>query len=183
MKEQIASKAYAQSIVELAEELKLDLAGELTKITEEINQSNDLETLLFLDVFTAEEKTSVIEVVMAKLNLSQVTKNLVNFLIQEKRIGLLPLIFKNVIVIDDHKKGFLRGTIEGSEDSISSEVKEKLKSYLQNKLGREAILDYKQSKTVTAGYRVTVEDLQLDASLENQLEKFKESVLNSQYTH
>ncbi len=179
MKEQIIAKAYAQSLVELSEELKLDLAGELTTLNEAINKSNDLETLLFLDVFTAEEKLSVLDVVMGKLNLSQITKNFMQFLIQEKRIGLMPMIFKNVIVIDDHKKGFLRGTIEGSEESIPSDVKEKLKSYLQQKLGREAILEYKKNENVSAGYRVTVEDLQLDASLENQLEKFKESVLNS----
>jgi F-type H+-transporting ATPase subunit delta len=91
----------------------------------------------------------------------------------------MPMIFKNVIVIDDHKKGFLRGTIEGSEENIPEDIKNKLKSYLQQKLGREPILEYKQSSSVSAGYKVTVEDLQLDASLENQLEKFKDSVLNS----
>lgn len=179
MKEQNVSKAYAQSIVELSNELKIDLAQELTTLTEIINKSNDLETLLFLDVFTAEEKIAVLDEVLKKINASQITKNLMHFLVQEKRINLFPLIFKNVIVIDDHKKGFLRGTIEGSEDSISPEMKEKLKSYLQKKLGREPILAYSKSESVTAGYRVTVEDLQLDASLENQLEKFKDSVLNS----
>ncbi|MBC7540110.1 MAG: F0F1 ATP synthase subunit delta [Bacteriovorax sp.] len=179
MKEQIIAKAYAQSIVELSEELKLDLAKELTSLSEAINTSNDLETLLFLDVFTVEEKLSVLNTVMDKLNLSQITKNFLHFLIQEKRIGLMPMIFKNVIVIDDHKKGFLRGTIEGSEDSIPVDVKEKLKSYLQQKLGKETILEYIKNENVSAGYKVTVEDLQLDASLENQLEKFKESVLNS----
>ena len=133
MKEQIIAKAYAQSLVELSDELKLDLAGELTKLNEAINQSNDLETLLFLDVFTGEEKASVLDAVMGKLNLSQVTKNFMQFLIQEKRIGLLPMIFKNVIVIDDHRKGFLRGTIEGNEESIPADVKNKLKAYLQQK--------------------------------------------------
>jgi F-type H+-transporting ATPase subunit delta len=100
-------------------------------------------------------------------------------LVQEKRIGFLPMIFKNVIVIDDHKKGFLRGTIEGNEDQISDEVKNKLKVYLQKKLGKEAVLTYLQNDSVSAGYRVTVEDLQLDASLDHQLDNFKESVLNS----
>jgi F-type H+-transporting ATPase subunit delta len=179
MKEQIIAKAYAQSLVELSEELKLDLAAEMTSLSETINKSNDLETVLFLEVFTAEEKLSVLEVVMSKLGLSQITKNFMQFLIQEKRIGLMPMIFKNIIVIDDHKKGFLRGTIEGNGDAIPLDVKEKLKSYLQKKLGREAILEYTKNENVSAGYRVTVEDLQLDASLENQLEKFKESVLNS----
>jgi F-type H+-transporting ATPase subunit delta len=179
MKEQIIAKAYAQSIVELSEELKLDLAAELTRLNETINKSNDLETLLFLDVFTVEEKLSVLNTVMDKLALSQITKNFLHFLMQEKRIGLMPMIFKNVIVIDDHKKGFLRGTIEGSEDSIPADVKETLKKYLQGKLGKETILEYKKNENVSAGYKVTVDDLQLDATLENQLEKFKESVLNS----
>jgi len=179
MKEQIIAKAYAQSLVELSEENKLDLAEELTKLTETINKSNDLERVLFLEVFTAEEKLSVLDVIMAKLSLSQLTKNFMHFLVQEKRIGLMPMIFKNVIVIDDHKKGFLRGTIEGSEESIPADVKEKLKSYLKSKLGKEPVLEYSQNGNISAGYRVTVEDLMLDASLENQLEKFKESVLNS----
>ncbi len=179
MKEQIISKSYAQSLVELSEELKLDLAKELTTLTEAINSNNNLETLLFLDVFTNEEKWSVLEVVTTKLGLSEIMKNFLHFLIQEKRIGILPLIFKDVIVIDDHKKGFLRGTIEGSEAQLSDEVKNKLKSYLQKKLGKEAVLTYKQNDSVSAGYKVTVEDLQLDASLDHQLENFKESVLNS----
>lgn len=179
MKEQIIAKAYAHSIVELSEELKLDLASELTLLNETINKSNDLETLLFLEVFTSEEKLNVLDTVMEKLKLSQITKNFLHFLIQEKRIGLMPMIYKNVIVIDDHKKGFLRGTIEGSEESIPAEVKENLKKYLQAKLGKETILEYTKNTNVSAGYKVTVEDLQLDATLENQLEKFKESVLNS----
>jgi F-type H+-transporting ATPase subunit delta len=116
---------------------------------------------------------------MKRMNLSQITINFIQFLIQEQRIGLMPMIFKNVIVIDDHNKGFLRGTIEGAEETIPADVKEKLKDYLKQKLGREPILQYKKSENVSAGYRVTVEDLQLDASLENQLEKFKDSVLNS----
>ena len=179
MKEQIIAKAYAQSIVELGVELKLDLVSDLTKLTEVINKNNDLETVLFLDVFTAEEKLSVLNEIMKKLGLNQVTINFMQFLVQEQRLGLMPMIFKNVIVIDDHNKGFLRGTIEGSEESIPEDVKNKLKAYLQTKLGREPILEYVKSANVTAGYRVTVEDLQLDASLENQLEQFKDSVLNS----
>jgi F-type H+-transporting ATPase subunit delta len=179
VKEQITAKAYAQSIVELGVELKLDVVSDLTKLTETINKSNDLETLLFLDVFTAEEKLSVLNEVMSKLGLSQMTQNFMQYLVQQKRIGLMPMIYKDIIVIDDHNKGFLRGTIEGSEEAIPADVKEKLKSYLKSKLGREPILEYKRSNNVSAGYRVTVEDLQLDASLENQLEKFKDSVLNS----
>lgn len=178
MKESIIAKAYAQSIVDLTTETKTDLIGELTTLTELLNKNNDFETVLFMDSFTIEEKSSVVEAVCDKAKFSTLTKNLLLFLLNEKRIGLFPMIFKNVIVIDDHNKGFLRGTIEGSEESIPEDVKNKLISYLKSKLGKEPKLEYTKSKTLTAGYRVTVEDLQLDATVDHQLDIFKESVLN-----
>jgi F-type H+-transporting ATPase subunit delta len=179
MKEQIIAKAYAKSIIELGEETKVDVTKDLVALTETINKSNDLENLMFTDVFTAEEKWNVLDAILNKLSSSQLTRNLIQFLIAEKRLGLLPLIFKDVVVIDDHKKGFLRGTIEGNEDQVPESMKNQLKDYLKNKLGKEAILSYTKNSQISAGFRVTVEDLQLDATLENQLEKFKENVLNS----
>ena len=81
-------------------------------------------------------------------------------------------------MIDDHEKGFLRGVIEGSADTISDEYKNKLMDAIKKELGgKEPILQYKQNNKVTAGYKVTVEDLQVDASVDNQLKHFKDSVL------
>ncbi|EQC49994.1 ATP synthase F1, delta subunit [Bacteriovorax sp. BSW11_IV] len=179
MKEQNVSKAYAKAIIELGKESKIDVAKELTDLSELINKSGDLETLLFLDVFTVEEKLDVAKKVMAKINTSDLVQKFVAFLIGEKRMNLFPLVFKDVIVIDDHEKGFLRGTIEGSEDQVSDEFKNKMITYLKDKAGISAELKYVKNESITAGYRVTVEDLQLDASLDNQLEKFKETVLNN----
>lgn len=178
MKEQIVSKAYAQSLTELARDANVDAAKELTDLSILINENNNLENVLFLDVFTVEEKISVMEEVLSKLKVSAIVKNFVNFLINEKRISIFPLIFKEVIVIDDHNKGFLRGTIEGSESDVSAEFKAKMTAYLKEKLGLTTELSYVKNEGITAGYKVTVEDLQLDASLENQLVKFKDSVLS-----
>jgi len=179
MKEAIVAKAYAQALIQLGEETKTNVASDLTSLTEAINASNALENVLFIDVFTIEEKSAVLSDVMNKLNLTSVTKNFLQFLMQEKRIHLFPLIFKEVIVIDDHKRGFLRGTVEGSEDAPNAAFVEKIKSYLQQKIGKEIQLSYNKNQDISAGYRVTVEDLQLDASLENQLNQFKDSVLNA----
>jgi F-type H+-transporting ATPase subunit delta len=179
MKEQNMARAYAGAIASLGTENKVDIAAELTKLTEVINASNDLETLLFLDVFTIEEKTIVLKEVVKKLDLSPIVVNFLLFLLEEKRMGIFPLIFKEVVVRDDHNKGFLRGTIEGRGDSVSDEFLTKIKAYLKEKMGKDAQLEYIKTEEITAGYRVTVEDLQVDASLDNQLNKFKESVLNS----
>ena len=178
MKEQAVAKVYAKSLLELGDEKNVDMAKELTTLTEIINQSNDLENILFLDLFTLEEKKQVFLDVSKKLNLSLMTEEAIKFLIDEKRIGILPLIIKEVILLDDERKGFMRGIIEGTEISIDPSFKDKIESFLKNKLQKIPNLHYVQNKNLSAGYKVTVEDLQLDASLDNQLEQFKQSILS-----
>ena len=178
MKELIVAKSYAQAIIKLGDEKGVDVADEFTRLNVVINESNALENLMFLDVFTVEEKNDVLSIVSEKLKLSPIVKNFVLFLLQEKRIHIFPLIFKEIIVLDDHKRGFLRGKIEGTDEKIADEVKVKIKNYIEKRTGQKTSLDYCQNENVTAGYKVTVEDLQLDASLDNQLNKFKETVLN-----
>ena len=177
MKEQNTAKVYAQSFLTLGKEKNIDMAKEMTTFTEAVNASNDLENLLFLDVFTIEEKINVVADISKKLSLNNLTTNAVSYLVQEGRITLLPLIFKEMIVIDDHEKGFIRGVIEGASDSIDDSYKNKLMGLLREKIGRDPVLTYKKNEDISAGYKITVEDLQLDASVDNQLKHFKESIL------
>lgn len=171
------SWTYAKAITQLAEEKQVDIAKELTEFNVLINKNNDLETVLFSDVFTIEEKKDVLAEVFKKFKVSPMVSDLLNFLLQEKRIGVFPMVFKDVVVIDDEKKGFLRGVIEGPGSSMDEAQKKKIISYLKSKLNKEVELEFVPSTQITAGYRITVEDLQLDASLENQLDKLKESLL------
>ena len=94
---------------------------------------------------------------------------------QEGRIGLLPLIYKTVSVLEDDSLGFLKGTIEGVEESINSEMKNQIKSILAKRLGLAPELEYKKNVSITAGYRATVQDLQIDATIDSQLESLKQS--------
>lgn len=178
MKEQTVAKVYAKSLLELGDEKKVAIADELIKLTEVINKSNELENVMFLELFTLEEKKMVFTEVAKKMNLSQITTETIKYLIDEKRIGILPLIIKEVIVLDDERKGFMKGTIEGTDTQIDPAFKAKIEGFLKKKFNREPHLDYVQNPNLSAGYKVTVEDLQLDASLDNQLEQFKQSILS-----
>ena len=57
MKDKIIAKVYAKTFTELAKDNNVDIAKELTSLQEVINASNDLENVLFLEVFTEEEKS------------------------------------------------------------------------------------------------------------------------------
>lgn len=178
MREQTVAKVYAKSLLELGDEKGIKLADEMIQLTEVINKSNELENILFLEVFTLEEKKNVFVEVAKKINLSSLSVEAIKYLIDEKRIGILPLIVKEIVVIDDERKGFIKGTIEGHDVKIDENFKNKIETFLKKKLGREPHLEYIQNNNVSAGYKVTVEDLQLDASLDNQLEQFKQSILS-----
>ncbi len=178
MREQTVAKVYAKSLLELGDEKGIKLADEMIQLTEVINKSNELENILFLEVFTLEEKKNVFVEVAKKINLSPLSVEAIKYLIDEKRIGILPLIVKEIVVIDDERKGFIKGTIEGHDVKIDENFKNKIETFLKKKLGREPHLEYIQNNNVSAGYKVTVEDLQLDASLDNQLEQFKQSILS-----
>jgi len=177
MKEQNVAKAYAQAIVDLGLEKKIDTAGDLTLFQETINSSNDLENVLFLDVFTVDEKVKVFEAISKKLNLNSITHNFVDYLIHTKRMNLFPLIYKEVIVLDDAEKGFIRGVIEGADKDIDVNFLNQIKSFLKNKVGKNPELKYIQNSALTAGFKITVDDFQLDATIDNQLEQFKNSIL------
>lgn len=178
MKDKIIAKVYATTFVEIGKENNINVADEIMRLTEVINSSNDLENVLFLDVFTVEEKESVFAAISEKIKLSRLLSAAIIYLIKEKRISLLPLITKEVIVIDDEEKGFLKGTIEGTEENISEDYKAKLLNELKKHLGSiKPVLEYVKSSDIAAGYKVTVGDLQLDATIDNQLKSFKDSVL------
>ncbi len=178
MKTQNVAKTYARSLLELGDDKKVKLVDELVSLTEMINKTNMLENVLFLDVFTMDEKKAVFAEVAKKANFSSLLTGTVNYLIEEKRIGLLPLIVKEMVVLDDDRKGFIKGVVEGSEAQIDPKIIGQMKTFLNSRLGREPNLTYQQNSNISAGYRVTVEDLQLDASLDYQLDQFKQSVIS-----
>ncbi len=179
MKEQVVAKIYAKALTELGEKNKLDVCEELTRLQLCINESNHLENLLFLEVFTIEEKKNVLNEISKRLKLSSVVSSFLIYLVEQRRISVLPLIYRDIVVIDDSKRGFMKGIIEGSDDVVDPLIQNRLMSYLKEKVGKNIELVYQQNSEIAAGHRVTVGDLQLDATLENQLNKFKQDIISS----
>jgi len=172
------AKAYANAIYDLGKDQGVDIVGDLTKLQEAINTNNNLENVLYLEVFTEEEKKAVIADVLTKLGVNNLVKNLIQYLTNEKRMNIFPSVYKELIVRDDHEKGFLKGNIEGNEATLSAETRKTLEDFVQKVLNKKVQLKYEMRADVAAGYKITVEDLQLDATIENQLKRFEETVLN-----
>ena len=77
-----------------------------------------------------------------RLKLDKLVVNTISYLIEQDRISLLPLIIKEIVVIDDLEKGFIKGTIEGSDDQPSEELISKVKEFIKDKIGVTPNLEY-----------------------------------------
>ncbi len=154
-----------------------DFLKELEHFVELLNKSSDLETILFHPLFRLDEKKPILLDVVEKSNYSKLFSEFLVFLLDEKRLGLIPQIYKELIVIEDEEKGFLKGTIEGHEDQIDQDKLLKVVSWLKQKLKISPVLNYEKNPQITAGYKVTVGDFQLDVSLDHQLDEFVKTIL------
>jgi F-type H+-transporting ATPase subunit delta len=173
MKNSIIAKTYAQAVVKIAEEQNCSVFDEVAGFVGLLNKASDLESILFLNVFTFEEKKQILEDVFTKINLHKITQNFLTFLLNEKRLPLLPQIYKELIVIEDASKGFMKVNVEGSQDELDLQAKNAIEKYLQEKLNLKSDISYKKNDQISAGYKVVAGDNLLDATLKTQLNNFK----------
>jgi len=173
MKNSVIAKTYAQAVVQIAKEQNCPIFDEVAGFIELLNKSSDLENLLFLNVFVYEEKKQVLDELFKSLKLHAVTQNFLTFLLNEKRLPLLPQIYKELIVIEDANKGFISVKVEGSQDELDAQAKSSIESYLLSKLNLKSNISYKKNDQISAGYKVVAGDNLLDATLKTQLNSFK----------
>ena len=178
MKEQAVSKTYARAIMELGKKKNIRVSGELKKILDVVEGHRKLKDVFYLDVFTLEEKRSVFSRIAGRISLNKTVANFIIFLFSEKRTALLPSIYVEVVALEDRQKGIMRGTVEGCDASANSELMGRIKNVLKDRFKGDVELTYRRSGDISAGYRVIVEDMMLDASLDNQLRRFKKTILS-----
>ena len=179
MKEQALSQTYARAMMELGKKRGVRIVEELEKVLDLVENHRNLGDVFYLDVFTVEEKCSVFSRIAERISLNKIVGNFIRFLFSEKRIYLLPSIYGEVVVLDDWEKGIIRGTIEGRDASVNSDLVGKIKDELKRRLKGNIELTYRRSNEISAGYRVTMKGMMLDASLDHQLQRFKKPILSA----
>lgn len=176
MKNSTASKVYAKALYQLGSKERVDTAQQLTLVNEALTVHKQLVSILSTEIFTIKERQEIISLLASKLKLHRLTRQFLLFLLQEKRLHLFFSIWQEIIILDDEEKGQIRGIVQGGEGTIDSPAKKKIQSYLTATLKKKVLLEYKKSK-LSAGFKVTVGDYHIDASLHHQLARFKDGTL------
>ena len=170
------SKIYAKAIYQLGQKEGVSVAQEISAVEKMLKREKKLANILLVDVFTIKERMKLVSDLANELKWSNLIKRFLLFLLQEKRFNLFFAIREEIAILDDEEKGQLRGVVEGVGDKFDPSVEKEIQSYLSLALKKKILLEYKQTK-LCAGFRVTVGDYHIDASLPHQLARFKDSLL------
>ena len=146
MKEQTSAWPYARALFTLSQKLRFNALRDITVFMEALNQCDNLRNLLFLDIFTIEEKRAVFSDIAKKLSLNETVKKFIDFLLEQKRISLLPVVCKEISVLDGESRGVLKGVLEGNLASVPARDMKNMEKALKGHLNKVVELTYKQTK-------------------------------------
>lgn len=181
MKNTILANRYAKALFSVAqEEDAFDAYGNvLTELAEVYENQPEVRDGLTNPLYPLDVKAKVMDYLIGAIGATGVVKNFLNLLVQKKRANVLPEIaeaFQNLI---DRKQNISQGSVTSATE-LSDDLKDKIKSTLENITGKKIVLTSEVDASIIGGIIAKVGDLVLDGSIKSQLMGLKESIKGSE---
>lgn len=167
---------YAKALFSLAKEEGIlpRVASDLELLSNSVDDSEELRTLLESPVVGAREKQKVLSELF-ETKLSPVTFRFLTLLIEKKREDLLRQIIQRFMKLLDEDRGILRGELLTAYQ-FSEKQLQALKKHLDKITGKNVVLEQRVESNLLGGFVIRMEDTVIDSSLKNQLVKLHQSM-------
>ncbi len=164
------AKRYAKAFFEIATEEGLyeKYYEELNSFSALLKESESLKEFLANPIFDQADKRAVVATLLERINLSQITTNFLNLLVDKRRIGILPEIEDCYRILMDNALKKVRVNVK-SAFPLSSELKDKLQKKLEELTGKEVEMSLAEDASLLGGIIVRVGDKLYDGSIKTQL--------------
>jgi F-type H+-transporting ATPase subunit delta len=164
------AKRYARAFFGIAREdgLYEKYYLELTLFSSIIKESKDLKELLLNPVFGQDEKRAVVDSLLKKTDISNVTANFLRLLVDKRRIGILPDIESCYRKFMDEALKKIRVDVK-TAFPLSAELSEKLQKRMEELTGRKVEMAVTEDASLLGGIVVGVGDTLYDGSIKTQL--------------
>lgn len=172
------SSRYAQSLIELSEEMnKTDKVLEDMKYLVSTTKDNR-DFLLFLNspLVKADKKSDVLKRLFGGFD--ELSLKFMTLLTKNEREDHLPLIAEEYINQVNKLRGIVSITISSAR-KIDENVKETILKKLNNKSGETFDLTEKVDESLIGGFVARIGDTRVDASVLNQLSEMKKRLIRS----
>ncbi|QCE41116.1 ATP synthase F1 subunit delta [Psychroserpens sp. NJDZ02] len=167
-----AAIRYAKAVLSLATDNNIAEAvnTDMELINNTVAQSKDLKDMLYSPVISASIKKSALLEIFKGVN--PATVNLINTLIANKRLDLLPQVAGKFITLYEQQKGSQVATVTTAVP-LTEALEAKVLAKVKELTGKEAAIKNIVDESILGGFILRVGDTQYNASIANQLSKLK----------
>ena len=181
MTKQIVAKRYAKALLALGcqngqAKVYEQQLGELAALQSAIPEL----TILDNPSFTFEERKSLLNALLAELNLGPVLNNFLQMLMDRGRIGMLTDLAAVYQELLDEVNGIKRGTVI-SVTPLDPVKLEQVKDLMHKITKVQVELSADQDTNLIGGMVVRIGDLVLDGSVRTQLTQIRDSLTRGDY--
>src|SRR4051794_14724220 len=171
------SVTYARSLLELAEEQKLDdvIGKDLAGIAEVLSTNPTFHAFLRDPGISSAERTRVIDSVL-KPNVNPLLANFLGVLNAHGRLGLLQQIASAYSDLQDERSGKVEVDVTTAQKLSAAEL-EQVRQKVGAALKKDAVIHQYVDESIIGGLLLRVEDKLIDASVRTQLETMKRHLI------
>ena len=168
------SKRYARAFFEIAvQEKKIEqFHSELSKFSSTIAQNKALKDFLANPIIEQDNKKTVVEKIISKLNFSGMTVNFLKLLVDKKRIETLPDIEVCFRQLMDEALKKVRINVK-TAFPLSEAMKEYIMTNMEKITGRKADITIETNPELLGGVIINVGDTLYDGSVKSQLNNMR----------
>ena len=181
MKGTRAALRYAKATLNLAKEKGLadKVYQDMILIRDTIEENHDLEVMLKSPVVKSKVKKAVLNGVFEK-KVNGITIGVIGLLIENKRLGLLPLVAKEYIVIYDFMQGVDKALVTTAVPLDKKLEKEILKR-IEDSVGKEISIKNVVDPSIIGGFVLRVGDKEYDSSVSGRLKDLLTQFEDNEY--
>ena len=172
MKGTRAAIRYAKALLNLAIDTNKadEINQDMLNISSTIEGTKDLDIMLHSPIVKASVKKDTLLAIFSDLH--NVSKGLINLLIENKRLAILENIAKQYTIIYDHYKGTQVAKVT-SAVPLTDELKEKVLDKVKEIIGKKVTLENIIDPSIVGGFILKVGDKQYDASISGKMNNLR----------
>jgi F-type H+-transporting ATPase subunit delta len=176
------ARRYATAMIEIAAEANaVEAIGNDLETFANLLQANDhlLGAALASPVFTVEERSAVLDVILPKLGLNPLTANLLRLANDKRRFALVPAMAEAYATLADERAGRARVVVQTAEP-LSPQLEAEVRAALESATGKTVVLTAEVHPELIGGMVAHVGGTVYDSSIRTRLEQIKSALLQSQ---
>ena len=181
MKGTRAALRYAKATLNLAKEkgLTKEINNDMLLVSKTISDNHDLLNMLKSPIIKSAVKKNILKDIFgSKINV--ITHGVINLLIENKRLELLPLVASEYTIIFDFLKGVEIAHVT-SAVPLNKDLENRILKKVREISGKDITLKNIIDPSIVGGFILRVGDKQFDSSVSGQLGKLLSNFEDNKY--